>query len=350
MTYKAGMTHIVRDVDKPGSKIHKKEVVEAVTVLDAPPMIVVGLVGYIRTLHGYRALKTVWAQHLPTSFRRSLYKNWYKSKRRAYTKYAKTKFADEGKQQYERDLAAIKKYCTIVRVIAITQPEKVPALKQKKSHNMEIQINGGTIEEKVAFGLGLFEQEIPVTSVFGESEMIDIVAVTKGHGFEGVIHRWGVTRLPRKTHKGLRKVACIGAWHPARVGFTVPRAGQHGFHHRTEVHKKIFKIGKSQEVDKANARCDADLTDKTITPMGGFVSYGIVKNDYLLIKGGVAGARRRVITLRKGLRPVTSRDATEQISLKFIDTSTKFGKGRFQTTEEKEKFMGPRKKSIKKKD
>lgn len=47
--------------------------------------------------------------------------------------------------------------------------------------------------------------------------------------------RWGVTRLPRKTHRGLRKVACIGSWHPARVGFSVARAGQHGYHHRTEV-------------------------------------------------------------------------------------------------------------------
>lgn len=47
--YKAGMTHIVRDVDKPGSKVHKKEVVEAVTILETPPMIIVGVVGYIDT-------------------------------------------------------------------------------------------------------------------------------------------------------------------------------------------------------------------------------------------------------------------------------------------------------------
>ena len=28
MGYKAGMTHILRDVEKPGSKLHKKETVE----------------------------------------------------------------------------------------------------------------------------------------------------------------------------------------------------------------------------------------------------------------------------------------------------------------------------------
>lgn len=62
-----------------------------------------------------------------------------------------------------------------------------------------------------------------------------MLGASKGHGTEGVITRWGVTRLPRKTHRGLRKVACIGAWHPARVSFSVARAGQHGYHHRTEV-------------------------------------------------------------------------------------------------------------------
>ena len=56
--------------------------------------------------------------------------------------------------------------------------------------------------------------------------------------------RWHCKKLPRKTHKGLRKVACIGAWHPSRVQFTVARAGQKGYHHRTEINKKIYRVGK----------------------------------------------------------------------------------------------------------
>lgn len=59
----------------------------------------------------------------------------------------------------------------------------------------------------------------------------------------GVTSRWHTKKLPRKTHKGLRKVACIGAWHPSRVAFTVARAGQKGYHHRTEMNKKIYRIG-----------------------------------------------------------------------------------------------------------
>lgn len=56
----------------------------------------------------------------------------------------------------------------------------------------------------------------------------------------GVTSRWHTKKLPRKTHKGLRKVACIGAWHPARVGYSIARAGQKGYHHRTELNKKVW--------------------------------------------------------------------------------------------------------------
>jgi len=38
MGYKAGMTTIVRDLDRPGAKLHKKEIVEAATVIETPPV------------------------------------------------------------------------------------------------------------------------------------------------------------------------------------------------------------------------------------------------------------------------------------------------------------------------
>jgi len=211
-------------------------------------------------------------------------------------------------------------------------------LRQKKAHIMEIQVNGGTVAQKVDYAYHLFEQKVPVDAIFNEGEMLDTIGVTKGHGFEGVVTRWGVTRLPRKTHRGLRKVACIGAWHPARVNFAVPRAGQNGYFHRTEMHKRIYRIGKGD--DKRNASTDADLTEKKITPMGGFPQYGVVNHDYVMIKGQVVGSRKRVITLRKSLRPAVKKRAMEPIHLKFIDTSSKMGHGRFQTSAEKAAFLG----------
>jgi len=117
------------------------------------------------------------------------------------------------------------------------------------------------------------------------------------------------------------------------------RAGQDGYHHRTEVNKKIYRVGKAG--DEGAASTEFDLTAKAITPMGGFPHYGSVNEDYLMLKGCVVGPRKRVITLRKSVVPQTKRAALEEIQLKFIDTSSKFGHGRFQTKEEKLEFNGP---------
>ena len=75
--FKAGMTHIVREVDRIGSKVHKKEVVEAVTILETPPIVIIGIVGYVETPRGLRQLTSVWAEHLSEECRRRFYKNWY---------------------------------------------------------------------------------------------------------------------------------------------------------------------------------------------------------------------------------------------------------------------------------
>jgi large subunit ribosomal protein L3e len=334
--YKAGSTHILREVEKPGSKLHKKETCEAVTLIEAPPMVVVGVVGYIKTPRGLRSLNTIWSEHLDESVKRRFYKNWSKAKRKCFTKYAK-KYSD-GKKQIEAELAQLKKHCCTIRVLAHTQIKKLP-ISQKKAHLMEIQINGGSVEKKVDFAYALFEKLVPVDSIFQTNEMIDTIAITRGHGCQGVVQRWGVTRLPRKTHRGLRKVACIGSWHPARVKWTTARAGQQGFHHRTEINKKIYKIGKKGEASH-KATTDFDMTEKEITPMGGFAHYGVIKEDFLMIKGAIPGTVKRPITLRRTLLPQTSRNALEEIKLKFVDTASKFGHGRFQTCEEKAKAYG----------
>merc|ERR1712216_54846 len=149
---------------------------------------------------------------------------------------------------------------------------------------------------KVNFAYQYFEKAVPVEAVFLPNEMVDVIGITKGKGTKGVISRFGVTRLPRKTHRGLRKVACVGSWHPSAVKWTVARAGQKGYHHRTEINKKIYRIGVvGQNSHKAST--EYDLTDKGITPMGGFPHYGIVKEDYIILKGSIPGPVRRTVTL-----------------------------------------------------
>jgi large subunit ribosomal protein L3e len=273
--------------------------------------------------------------------KRRFYKSFNKCKQKAFTKYAK-RYADAtkaGEDPMKAEVERAKKYCQVIRAICQTQVTKVKS-GQKNAHIKALQVNGGSVAAKVDFVKGLFEQEVKVDSVFSQDEMIDMIGATKGHGFHGVVTRWGVTRLPRKTHRGLRKVACVGTWHPARVQFQVPRSGQRGYHHRTEINKKIYRIGQAAKDNPNNAMTETDLTEKGITPMGGFSHYGQVTQDWVMVRGTVIGCRKRIITLRKSLLPQVSRRATEKITLKFIDTSSKFGHGRFQTNEEKAKFYG----------
>lgn len=111
--FKAGMTHILREVERPGSKLNKKEIVEPVTIVETPPIAIVGIVGYVDTPRGLRTLATLWAPKLDKDTLRRFYKNWMNSKKKAFTKYAK-------KYPENKDIVInrIKKYSSIIRVIA----------------------------------------------------------------------------------------------------------------------------------------------------------------------------------------------------------------------------------------
>jgi len=332
------MTHVMREIKRnKDSILNNKEALEAVTIIETPPMKVVGLVGYINTPKGLRALTTAWSNTLGDEFKRRFYKNWYNSKKKAFTKYVSS-FSDA---KLKVQLARMKKYCTVIRAICHNQPKLVKNIGFKKAHVLEVQINGGKIAEKVDFAVKYFEKEVTVNDIFQTGGLVDVIGVTKGHGFEGVIKRWGPKLLPKKTHRGYRKIGCIGAWHPSRVAWTIARAGQMGYHHRTEVNKRIYHIGKAESKGaKNNATTEADLTEKNITPLGGFPHYGRVTEDFIMIKGCCIGVKKRTLLLRQTLNTRTGTKYTESINLKFIDTSSKMGHGRFQTAEEKARFFG----------
>ena len=131
-------------------------------------------------------------------------------------------------------------------------------------------------------------QEIRIRNFVKEGEYIDTISVTKGKGFQGPIKRCGVRHLQKKSRKTVRGVGCLGPWHPSRVMYTVARAGQTGFHNRVELNKRLIKIGEKGE---------------EITPKGGFIRYGIIKNDYIVVLGSVPGPKKRLIKLRKSIRP-----------------------------------------------
>ncbi len=120
------------------AELHKKETCEAVTLIETPPMIVVGLVGYIKTPRGLRSLNTIWAQHLSDELKRRFYKNWYKSKKKAFSKYTKKYETDQGKEDLESDLERMKKYATVVRVLAHTQVRFLFLIKSYRVYGLRV--------------------------------------------------------------------------------------------------------------------------------------------------------------------------------------------------------------------
>ncbi|KAM0672512.1 ribosomal protein L3 [Ordospora colligata] len=333
MVYKCGMTHVVRTKELvTKNKQVTKELMEAVTVLEAPPMVVHGVVGYEETAQGMKRMQPVYAAHLSEGALRRMFGY-------GYEEIGKKVAGGYNAEEMQRRVEEMKKKACSIRVLVETQPVLVKGLNLKKAHIAEMQVNGGSMSEKIEWAMSRLEKEIRIAEVFGVNENIDAVGVTKGKGFQGTVKRFGVRIQPRKSRKGIRKVACIGAWHPSRVMYSVARAGQMGFHRRTEVNKKVYMIGNGKE----EIQTEYDLTRKPITPMGGFPHYGVVRNDYIMVKGAVMGPTKRVVTLRKSLH---EQKKGEEVVIKFVDTSSKIGHGRFQTSEEKRVFYGANKAEI----
>jgi len=255
-------------------------------------MIIHGIVGYQQSVKGLVRTKTIMAEHLSENLLRRMFSKKF---------VPGMKYTDLRKNvsYSQEDVDELKKTSDVVRVLVHSQVCKIKSIRQKKAHISEIQINGGSVSDKVDFALSKLEKEVRIEDVFQRNELIDTIGVTKGKGFQGTVKRWGTTILPRKTNKGIRKVACIGAWHPSRVMYSVARCGQMGYHRRTQQNLAIYGIGEGTKP----VVTDFDLTVKTISPMGGFPHYGGISNDYIMIKGCVTGPVKRVVTLRKSLVP-----------------------------------------------
>ena len=151
----------------------------------------------------------------------------------------------------------------------------------------------GKKEEKLEIIKKFLNKEISIKDVaenFSDN-LVDVRGVTKGHGFQGPVKRFGIRLRQHKSEKGVRKVGSIGPWHPARLMFTVPMAGQTGFFTRISYNNKILHIGKdSENIQKIN-------------PKQGWKHFGKIKTDYIILRGSVPGEKKRVLLLTKTLRP-----------------------------------------------
>lgn len=293
--FKAGMTHVTYIEDQKNSPYYGKELMKPVTILEVPPLILIGIRVYNEDDYG----KYIAGEILSTNFNQFLGR--------------KLNIPNPDKYDYKKSKENLLDNIddtSEIRGIFQTQPHQ-SSLPRKKPDIIEIKLNSIRDPKKeLTYALEKLGEQIRARDILIEGEIIDIIAVTKGKGFQGPVKRYGIKLLPRKNSKISRAVGCIGPWHPARVLYTVPRPGQLGFHQRTEYHKRIMLIGENEE---------------EINPKGGLINYGQIKGDYLIILGSIPGPKKRLIRIRKTIRPIKSFEA-QSPEITFISRESQQGK------------------------
>lgn len=267
--YKAGMTHAHIVDYRPSSTTSGQEILMPVTIVETPPLKIAGVRAYKSTPYGLETLTEVWADKLDRKLADRL------PLPRNQDAAGKWKLMDDEPQLED------------VRVIAYTQPTKVTGIPKKVPDIMELRIGGGDLPARIAYAKEILGKEVDVSDIVKTGAMLDVVAATTGRGFQGHVKRFGVKLLTHKNSKHRRMIGTQGSWHPAWVQSTVPNAGQHGYHQRTEYNKRVLKIG--------------EVPDE-INPAGGFPHYGLVRNKYIMFHGSLPGPSKRLVRLRDAVR------------------------------------------------
>ncbi|MDO8725709.1 MAG: 50S ribosomal protein L3 [Candidatus Methanoperedens sp.] len=272
--YKAGMTHVIMTDDVPNSLTLGMEISIPVTILEAPPMKVAAIRVYKNTTYGANAIAEAWTTELDKELNRAM-----TVPKKHDLPAALAKIDQLIKDGTAKDL----------RVVMYTLPEKVTGISKKKPEIMENNIGGTELTARFEYAKTLLGKSINISDVFNNGDIIDVQAITTGKGTQGPVKRWGI-QLQKSKHSragSVREIGTLGAWHPSHVSWRVPQLGQTGYHQRTEFNKRIMQIGKD---------------GKNVTPEGGILNYGIVRNDYIIIKGSVPGPAKRLVRMRPAIR------------------------------------------------
>ncbi len=280
--YKAGMTHVLLLDQDSNSPTYKTQIARAVTVLECPPLTVFGFRCYTKTYEGLKTLCDVIASNLD------------KKKLLRKTTLGRGKIPETKLEEVELDKVSE------IRLLCHTNPpfKKTPEI-------FELALSGN-VSAQFEYAKSVLGKTVSIGDVFSEGDYIDVTAVTKGHGFEGPVVRFGIKLHGRKMKQMHRHVGCLGDRRRGRILPTVPAAGQHGFQTRTELNKRILKV----------------LPPEEINVSGGFPHYGIVKNTCVLIDGSVPGPRKRLVRMRVAIRAPPKK---VPVQIAYISTSSKQG-------------------------
>ncbi|PKK85946.1 MAG: 50S ribosomal protein L3 [Thermoplasmata archaeon HGW-Thermoplasmata-1] len=288
--YKAGMTYAFVLDYRPTSTTSGQEVRMPVTVIEVPPMKVAAVRAYEKTPYGLKTLTEAWATEIDEELARRMPVPKESNADKAFEVMAENELED-------------------IRVLCYTMPMKVTGVQSKTPETMEIRVGGGTIKERLDYAKSLLGKEIVASETIRAGDMLDIAAVTTGKGFQCRVQRFGTKLLTHKNSKHRRMIGTQGAWHPAWIQSTVPNDGQMGYHNRVEYNKRVIKVGENGE---------------EITPAGGFVNYGVVRNSYLLIHGSIPGPARRIVRIRDAVR-YTRGIKVEAPEITYVSTTSKQG-------------------------
>jgi len=289
--YKAGMTHVMMIDDIPNSPTAGMMVSVPATVIETPPLRVVAVRGYEKSTHGYSAAGEVWAASLDEDLKKVI--------------------RTQGSSEQGGNITALQeKDISDIRFVMATNPSKVSGVPSKKPALMEMGVGGADVSSKLEYAQRVLGSSISISDVFSEGNLVDTIAITKGKGTQGPAKRWG-TQLQKGKHSRtgkLRHIGTLGPWHPHYVRWTVPQLGQTGYHQRTEYNKRVLEVGEN---------------GAEITPAGGILHYGVVKNSYLLVQGSVPGPVKRVVCMRAAIRPKQMPEGS--IEMKYVSTASKQG-------------------------
>lgn len=269
--FKAGCVQIVSIDDRRHVPNHGKQLVTLGTVIATPPVTVLGVRGYSKDAYGMHAEFDILSEDVPKKI----------------SKYIRGR---KGSTQAVAERALP----TIIEIVALMAASPREAgLDQKKPYVFEIPVRGGGVRERFEFVQERLGRDIKFDDVFATGAEVDVAAITKGKGWQGVIQRMGAKRKQHKSRKTVRELGSLGPISPQNVMYTVPRAGQMGFHQRVEYSKRIMVVGDARE----------DL----INPPGGFKHFGNVPGEYVILKGSVPGTYRRMVKMRSPLRNVPAK-------------------------------------------
>ena len=273
--FKAGGIHILTVDDREKTPNFGKQLLNAATVIATPPIKIIGIRGYKRDLYGQHAIFDVYAKDLPKELSRKF----------------DAKSTDDG---ISKAASLLESASDVMAIVAIS-PNSI-GLGQKVPFVFEVAVSGKDHRSQYDYVKSLLGREIRNTDVFQIGQNIDVFGITRGKGIEGPITRFGVKRKQHKSRKSVRAVGTLGPISPAVVMYTVARQGQRGFHQRTEYNKRILII--------SNTDKDAQ---NSINPPGGFKHFGLVKGDYIVVRGSVPGVPKRLVKMRQPIRGVSKK-------------------------------------------